>query len=307
MVDAYASLQSANAVPRGLTLSAQELYFSGTPVGVSSPIQSITLANAGTSIINISHFPLSPGSDFGGIHYCPTALSTGQTCYLELQMSPTSTGERDGYVQVVSDAPGSPHVIRLQGLDHRRPFKVFFGCTSGPWAYNYIMGIYNAGITTGCSQNPLMYCPDNSVTREQMAVFIIRSLNQVPTDGYCGGISPFTDIGIDRWSCKYIKRLAELGVTTGYGDGRFGPEDSITREQMAVFLTKALASVPPDGYCGATSPFTDVTYDRWSCKYIKKFAELGITSGYGDGRYGPSDYVNRAQMAVFLARAFLGM
>jgi hypothetical protein len=76
---------------------------------------------------------------------------------------------------------------------------------------------------------------------------------------------------------------------------------------MAVFITKALSSVPPDGYCGGIDPFTDVSTLRWSCKYVKKFAELGITAGYGDGRFGPGDFVTRAQMAVFLSRAFLEM
>jgi hypothetical protein len=45
----------------------------------------------------------------------------------------------------------------------------------------------------------------------------------------------------------------------------------------------------------------------WSCKYIKRLKELRITTGYADGRYGPYDPVTRAQMAAFLARAFLGM
>jgi hypothetical protein len=175
------------------------------------------------------------------------------------------------------------------------------------WAYNYIMAIYNDQITAGCSADPLEYCPEASVTREQMAVFLIRALDQVPADGYCGAMNAFSDVTFDRWSCKYLKRLAELGITTGYGDGRFGPEDSVTREQMAVFITKALASVPPDGYCGTADPFTDVSFDRWSCKYVKELAELGITTGYGDGRFGPGDYVTRAQMAVFLSRAFLEM
>jgi len=74
---------------------------------------------------------------------------------------------------------------------------------------------------------------------------------------------------------------------------------------MAVFITRARASVPPDGYCGTTDPFTDVPFGHWSCKYVKKFLELGITTGYGDGRFGPADFVTRAQMAVFLSRAFL--
>jgi predicted esterase len=172
------------------------------------------------------------------------------------------------------------------------------------WPYPYAVALYHAGITAGCSTNPLKYCPEDAVTREQMAVFLIRALNEVPSDGYCGTANPFPDVGFDRWSCKSIKKLSELGITTGYADGRFGPDHTVTREQMAVFLTRALNEVPQDGYCGTTSPFADVPFDKWSCKYIKRLAELGITTGIGDGRVGPGDSVTRAQMAAFLSRAF---
>jgi len=182
------------------------------------------------------------------------------------------------------------------------------------WAYPYIMQIYDSRITAGCyldnpntPENEASYCPEDDVTREAMAVFIIRAMDEIPPDGYCGTTNPFPDVSYDRWSCKFIKRLEELDISSGYEDGRFGPGDSVTREQMAIFITRALAVVPVDGYCGTMDPFTDVSSDRWSCKYIKKFAEMGITSGYGDGRFGPGDYVTRDQMAVFLSRAFLGM
>ena len=175
------------------------------------------------------------------------------------------------------------------------------------WAYDYIMAIYGAQITTGCSIDSMEYCPDVSVTREQMAVFLIRALNQVPEDGYCGSTVPFSDVAADRWSCKYIKRLVELEITSGIGGGLFGPEDTITREQMAAFLVRALNEVPNDGYCGTEDPFTDMTHSWWSCKYVKRLMELGITTGIGEGLYGPGNPVTRAQMAVFLSRAFLGM
>jgi hypothetical protein len=113
------------------------------------------------------------------------------------------------------------------------------------------------------------------------------------------------DVAADRWSCKYVKRLVELGITAGIGQGLFGPGDAVTREQMAVFLTRAMGQVPADGYCGMTGPFTDVPYDYWSCKYVKKLVELGITAGIGQGLYGPMDPVTRGQMAVFLYRAFM--
>jgi hypothetical protein len=188
-------------------------------------------------------------------------------------------------------------------IEHAIIETVFSDIPIGYWADDFIMAIYDAGITGGCFQNPLMYCPAGNVTREQMAVFITRVLNQVAPDGYCGTTNPFPDVGFDRWSCNYIKRFYELGITGGYGDGRFGPEDSVTREQMAVFLTTALNMIPPDGYCRVTDPFADVGCDRWSCSFVKRFREMEITAGYGDGRFGPVDFVTRDQMAVFLSRA----
>lgn len=310
MVDAYASLQSAIAVPQGLTLSTQELYFSGTRVGMSSPTQSITLTNAGTSSINLSQFFTNSNSDFDGTYLCPATLVPGQTCYLDLHMSPTSTGERDGVVQIVSDAPGSPHVIRLLGLATAAPTQSpFMDVPFGYWADNYIMGIYNAGFTMGCSQAPLMYCPENPVTRDQMAAFVIRAKEGEPAANYCASGIPFSDVSTSGWACPYIKRLYELGITTGYGGAaEYRPELTVTREQMAAFIIRAKEGEPAATYCDSGSPFSDVSSSSWSCKYVKRLYELGITTGYGGtDRYEPGLTVTRAQMSAFLSRAFLGM
>jgi hypothetical protein len=175
------------------------------------------------------------------------------------------------------------------------------------WAYSYIMAIYNADITTGCSQNPLSYCPEDYVTREQMAAFIVRAVEGEPPVNYCDSGAPFLDIAPGTWSCRYIKRLYELGITTGYQDGSYRPYDLVSREQMAAFIVRAVEGEPPEDYCALGIPFPDVASSMWSCDYIKRLKELSITTGYGDGTYGPYDLVSRAQMAAFLARAFLGM
>jgi DNA-binding beta-propeller fold protein YncE len=174
------------------------------------------------------------------------------------------------------------------------------------WATPYIEVIYQAGYTTGYG-GTTEFKPEYEVTREQMAVFILRALNDIPADGYCGSTAPFSDVPADWWSCKYVKRLVELGITAGIGGGLFAPEGVVTREQMAAFITRALDEVPVDGYCGTEDPFTDVPYSGWSCKYVKRLVELGVTLGIGEGLYGPGNPVTRAQMAVFLARAFLEM
>jgi hypothetical protein len=143
--------------------------------------------------------------------------------------------------------------------------------------------------------------------REQMAAFIVRAVEGEPPLNYCDSGAPFPDVSSDMWSCSYIKRLYELGITTGYSDGRYGPYDQVLREQMAAFLIRAVEGEPSLNYCDSGSLFPDVTPDMWSCRYIKRLKELTITTGYGDGRYGPYDFVTRAQMAAFLSRAFLGM
>jgi N-acetylneuraminic acid mutarotase len=193
-------------------------------------------------------------------------------------------------------------------------YKTFWEYDSGPftdvfstyWAYNYIMAVYNAGYTTGYGAG--IFAPELNVTREQMAAFIIRAKEGEPPVDYCSTGVPFPDCSADSWSCKYIKRLSELGLTTGYGTtGLFMPAYNVTRAQMAAFIVRAVQGEPAANYCASGSPFSDVTASDWSCIYIKRLYELGITTGYGNRLYGPLDLVTRAQMAAFLGRAFLGM
>ncbi len=177
----------------------------------------------------------------------------------------------------------------------------------GYWAEDHIYAIFDAGITNGCSQNPLMYCPKNDVTREQMAAFIVRAVEGEPPANYCGTGSPFSDVSSSSVFCKYIKRLSELGITQGCGGGNYCPKTTVTRDQMAAFLVRAVEGEPPANYCDTGSPFSDVSPASFFCKYIKRLSELGITNGCGGGNYCPNNTVKRDQMAVFLGRAFLGM
>jgi hypothetical protein len=184
---------------------------------------------------------------------------------------------------------------------------LFRDVAPGYWAESYINAIYNAGYATGYGETNL-FKPGYYVTREQAAAFIVRAKEGEPPIDYCFSWSPFPDCSPSSWSCKYIKRFYELHLTDGYGNtGLFMPSLSITRAEMAAFLVRAIEGEPPANYCSYGSVFVDVPTFDWSCKYIRRLYELDITTGYGDGRYGPDDLVSRAQMAVFLGRAFLDM
>jgi len=114
---------------------------------------------------------------------------------------------------------------------------------SGYWAEDYIYAIFDVGITTGCFQNPLKYCPQDKVTRAQMAAFIVRAVEGEPPANYCATGSPFSDVDLNYWACKYIKRFSELGITQGCGGGNYCPNDTVTRAQMAAFLARAFLNM----------------------------------------------------------------
>jgi hypothetical protein len=176
---------------------------------------------------------------------------------------------------------------------------------SGYWAWNYIEALLNNNITSGCGGGN--YCPESLVTRGQMAVFLLKALGETPASS-CGHLFSDVDETTNGKAvfCRYIEKFSTLGITAGCGNNNFCPNDPVSRMQMAVFITKALGETMA-ATCGGT--FNDVDETTGGnvafCKYIEKFATLGITSGCGNGNFCPDSPVTRAQMAVFLTKGFL--
>jgi len=171
------------------------------------------------------------------------------------------------------------------------------------WAWDYIERFYSAGITGGCSTNPLTYCPNNSVTRAQMAVFLEKGIHGSsfsPPD-----VAPTFNDTAGTWAEDWIEALKNDGITGGCGGGNYCPNNPVTRAQMAVFLLKSKYGsgyTPPD--VGGSTGFNDIPVTHWAAPWIKQLAAEGITSGCGGGNYCPNNSVTRAQMAVFLVKTF---
>ncbi|PWB73277.1 MAG: CAP domain-containing protein [Anaerolineales bacterium] len=184
------------------------------------------------------------------------------------------------------------------------PIQIFGDVPDTYWAWQYIERLYTAGITGGCSTSPLNYCPDDTVTRAQMAVFLLKGVHGSSySPPPVGSGTGFADVPTTYWAAPWIKQLAAEGITGGCGGGNFCPDTPVTRAQMAVFLLKSkhgVSYVPP----AASGVFADVPVGYWADKWIEQLAAEGITGGCGGGNYCPDTPVTRAQMAVFLVKTF---
>jgi hypothetical protein len=105
------------------------------------------------------------------------------------------------------------------------------------WSGAWIKQLAAEGITAGCGNGN--YCPEQPVTRAQMAVFLLRSkygAGYIPPD--VGAGTGFGDVVPDYWAAAWIKQLILEGITSGCGNGNYCPENPVTRAQMAVFLVR---------------------------------------------------------------------
>ena len=177
---------------------------------------------------------------------------------------------------------------RYNDVPTTHPFHAFIGKLSA------------RGITLGCGGGN--FCPEQNVTREQMAIFIERALGVFTPPA--PSRQTFGDVPPSLMSYPFIEDFARRGISGGCSTTPllFCPTNSVTREQMAVFVVRALGVLDPPTP-GARS-FQDVPSSSFAYEFIEAFHARGITTGCAVGYYCPTANVTRGQMAAFLVRAF---
>ncbi len=156
----------------------------------------------------------------------------------------------------------------------------------------------DSGITKGCNPpSNTLFCPDDRVTRGQMAAFLVRALGLSDT-----GSQTFSDT-VGHVFAADIAKLAKAGITKGCNppaNTLFCPDNRVTRGQMAAFLTRAFGLTDGSGVS-----FSDTASSEFAAD-IAKLAKAGITKGCNpptNSLFCPHDSVTRGQMAAFLHRS----
>jgi hypothetical protein len=162
-----------------------------------------------------------------------------------------------------------------------------------------------SNLTTGTTYYFEAYATNSYGTSDDGAVMSFTA--GVPTTTQTTTTTPstpstgtaFSDVSASYWGYDAISSLSSKGIVSGYPDGTFLPDASITRAEFATMLAKALRL----NTNGTTGTFTDVTAGAWYYGSVNATASAGLVSGPGDNLFAPTAPVYREQMAVMVAKA----
>ncbi len=171
----------------------------------------------------------------------------------------------------------------------------WFVDTYDHWAQHEISHMEERGWMQGVSSTH--FAPDKPLTRAQSAAILVRALELEESRG----ASSFTDVSGQHWAKKEIGIVEQQGIMQGKGNGKFGPEDSLTREEMAAMLERIIESQDREQEQEAVR-YKDVDRDRWSYEAIVGMSSRGLFLGYKDGTFKPREKMTRAQMAALMSR-----
>ncbi|MBQ8525582.1 MAG: S-layer homology domain-containing protein, partial [Clostridia bacterium] len=173
--------------------------------------------------------------------------------------------------------------------------KASFEDCEGHWAEADISYMYSKGYVNGMSDT--LFAPDAKVTRAEFAAMTVRLLGLEQAE-YAGA---FADVKSDDWYAQSVETAYKAGIIQG-SEGYFRPDDSITREEMAVILMRVYR-INSQYESSAAAEFADSgEISPWAKEAVASAVELGLVNGVGENRFAPADNTTRAQAATVLKR-----
>lgn len=168
----------------------------------------------------------------------------------------------------------------------------FLDVNSAHWAYSYIGELYTNGIVSG--KNATSFDPDSKVTKEEFIKLLVETLD-IKTDG---SAAEFADVSADAWYAPYVAAAAKAALITGKEDGTIGVGDYLTRQDVAVLVSRAINVAVTGG-----SVYSDMDdASEYAKDAILEVAAYGLITGYEDGSFKPMNTITRAESCAILCR-----
>ena len=173
----------------------------------------------------------------------------------------------------------------------------FHDVTRFDYYYDSVKWAADNGIASGTSR--FAFSPDAVCTRAQTVTFLWRAAGS-PLPRY--RVSPFTDVHAYDYYYEAVLWAVEQGITTGLTATTFGPDETVTRGQVATFLYRAASAAKPNTF----NPFTDVKPTAYNYGAILWAYDNRITTGTSTTTFSPDAFCTRAQIVTFLYRYYQG-
>ena len=137
--------------------------------------------------------------------------------------------------------------------------------------------------------------PDRNMTRAEVTTMFARLLTEKMAADQTYS-NTFSDVAKSHWAANYIGYMQQFGIITGYADGSFRPDASVTRAEFAAIASRF------ERLTEGTKSFSDVPGSHWAAKYINFAATRGWVNGYADGTFRPNNSITRAEVAAVTCR-----
>ena len=181
------------------------------------------------------------------------------------------------------------HFTRFAVMAERKDANLQLHDIAGHWAEQSIKELVASGAISGYPD--ATFKPDSNITRAEFATILVKALGMEPRNG-----KVFNDT-VGHWAQGTLATAEYYGIINGLSPDIFGPDQAITREQMAVMIVKA-ADIP---VITGEMPFTDSNrVSGWARSFAETARKNGIINGFPDNTFRPQDNATRAQAVTVI-------
>ena len=267
---------------------------------------------AGEKTVSVSGNLVFCTQESGEVSISPSENSKGSVTFAGGTSSSggsgSSGGGRGGAGYGGGSTPKAPKPTYTPGSEDNKPAtdSVFVDEQDIPdWAKIPVLELAKRGIISGSpSGNGYVFNPSGRVTREQFIKMCVTAFAEVDDSASC----EFTDVSPNEWYYPYVATAAKLGITSGMGDGRFGVDEPITRQDMAVLLHRMVSS----GYAELKNKAEEIEFsdyaevEDYAKDAVRAMQKAGVINGYEDGRFAPNDAATRDMVAKMIYNILVG-
>ncbi|MBE7036496.1 MAG: S-layer homology domain-containing protein, partial [Ruminococcaceae bacterium] len=216
---------------------------------------------------------------------------------LTISAPPVYGGGGGGGTSVGSNPIGGG-IVTLPPAQENQPEQPkeipFHDVAEAHWAYAYVKQLYSEKIINGTSETE--FSPSNSIKRQDFVKILVGILDMELSLND----STFTDLSVGCYYEPYIMTAAENGLISGVGDGSFGMNADITREDVAVIISRVLEGEAAES---AAKEFGDAAnIADYAKEAVQKVVSAGIFSGDDEGNFNPKANLSRAEACAVLCR-----